>query len=1107
MTRVSVHRRPTAVSATVVPAVVPLLVALWAAAPRAAGAQPETPGRGSGSAIEGTVRDAASGRPLPNAQISVTGTTLGAATNDAGVYRIVNAPVGPGVQVRVRLIGYGAQARTVAVTLGQTARADFELTQSAIQLDQVVVTGTGGAVETKKLGNTIATIDASELRTAPIQNPSELLAARSPGVTVLPSGGTTGAGARIRIRGNASLSQSNNPVIYVDGVRADNGGSAAGAATSTSRLDDLDPSSIERVEILKGAAAATLYGTEASNGVIQIFTKRGTQGPARWSLELNRSQIAYPDRVAANSGFARTQAQADTLGRIFGQSIAPFQPFTYNVTKQLWETGFNNTVNGSVSGGAERVKYFAAGRYEFEDGPYTSAKLGGTMQDVLRRSQGTVSLDVLPTSTVTLGLQSHYTIFHIDGISAQNNIYSPYAQSMYARIDQAYCNDSTGLRRSLTTVASVARCQVTGNPFGNTFGATVRETTQGEIYQDGAHYTGAVTARWAPSATLSLNGTVGIDNTDVRAVSYYPFANNVDLVNTNVPLGSRSVDDLRTQNVTVDAKSNWTRHLGRRFESVLTLGAQGFVTTQRNESNSGRDFPGPGLAVTGAGSIQTAFEQYVRVVNAGYFGQEQLGFDDWVFATVGARYDYNSAFGESAGGVLYPKVSLSVVPFDRPGATKWTTLSSLRLRAALGRSGRQPGAFDKFTTYRAQNASTGSGLVPDNLGNQDLKPEITTEVEGGFDAGLFGDRAQVSATYWSRRLTDALVQKQFPISGGFTARQLTNVGRMDARGLELAVNGYVVNRPGLALDLFANGAYLHQKVVDLGGSPPIKVQASYVRIRGYIREGYAPGALFGAKILAPCASYANPASDAKGGCLQPGQTPFDLNNDRRPDTEQEVRARLATPLPLGNFLLRADDDGNGDFLDHYQGKPMPDWSGQFGGNLRLGRAWTLRNVFEYKAGNFTVTNLTDAFRNASPAIGRNRIEASEVEAALLNPASSAEQRYAAAQRWLDLVALSPYDGVNQNDAGDFVRWREVGLSYQTPRSIARRLGASDLTLSVAARNVALWTRYPGTDPESNYNGTSNSLSSNQTDNNFYESSDTFGLPIPRRLTVSARLAF
>ena len=207
------------------------------------------------------------------------------------------------------------------------------------------------------------------------------------------------------------------------------------------------------------------------------------------------------------------------------------------------------------------------------------------------------------------------------------------------------------------------------------------------------------------------------------------------------------------------------------------------------------------------------------------------------------------------------------------------------------------------------------------------------------------------------------------------------------------------------------------------------------------------------------------------------------------------------------MLLRADDDGNGLFDDHYQGKPFPDWQGAFGGNVRLGKSWRLSNTFEYKAGHFTITDLTDSFRNASPTLGRNRIEAARVEATLLNPASTADQRFAAAQQWLGLVALSPYDGYNQNKPGDFIRWREVSLTYTTPRSLAAKIGASELSLVAAARNLLLWTRYTGTDPEINFNGTSNSLSAGQTDNNFYESSDVFGLPIPRRLTFSARLAF
>ena len=137
------------------------------------------------------------------------------------------------------------------------------------------MTGAGIATEKRKLGNTIATLDASTLDNAPISDFSQMIAGREPGVVAMPSSGATGEGAAIRIRGSSSLSQLNEPIIYVDGIRVDRSAVSLSGTGNPSRLDDIPPESIERVEILKGAAAATLYGTEASNGVIQIFTKRG----------------------------------------------------------------------------------------------------------------------------------------------------------------------------------------------------------------------------------------------------------------------------------------------------------------------------------------------------------------------------------------------------------------------------------------------------------------------------------------------------------------------------------------------------------------------------------------------------------------------------------------------------------------------------------------------------------------------------------------------------------------------------------------------------------------------------------------------------------------
>src|SRR6478672_6145889 len=224
-------------------------------------------------AIEGRVIETENSRPVSGAQITVSGTSIRATTNDGGTFRIAGVPARQ-VELRVRAIGFAPATQTVIVAAAQTVRADFKVVVSALQLDQVVVTGSGQQVEVKKLGNTVAVIQPPQ--STPMNDISSILQAREPGLTAISSAGLTGSGARIRIRGNASLTQSNEPVIFLDGIRINSGGG------QTSRLEDIDPESIERIEVLKGAAAATLYGTEASNGVIQVFTKRGSNSATRW---------------------------------------------------------------------------------------------------------------------------------------------------------------------------------------------------------------------------------------------------------------------------------------------------------------------------------------------------------------------------------------------------------------------------------------------------------------------------------------------------------------------------------------------------------------------------------------------------------------------------------------------------------------------------------------------------------------------------------------------------------------------------------------------------------------------------------------------------------
>ena len=321
--------------------------------------------------ITGTVYDADTGDVLPGAQVVIPSLNLGAVTDLDGVYTIDDVPAGD-YTLEARFIGYASERQNISIANGQTIESDFTMGASAINLDEVVVTGAGGPVEKRKLGNSISSIDVASLQDAPVSNFSEVLQGREPGVVGLPSGGQTGEGTRIRIRGTASLSQSNEPIIYIDGVRANNGGGLTfNGGGSPSRLDDINPDAIERVEILKGAAAATLYGSEASNGVIQIFTKRGSVGAPRFSFQTTQAAINYPKAYDANVGFARTQAQADTMARWLNRpGLAPYQLVSEEFMEDLYETGYGQTYSASVSGGSPGITYFASLRWQDEDGPF-----------------------------------------------------------------------------------------------------------------------------------------------------------------------------------------------------------------------------------------------------------------------------------------------------------------------------------------------------------------------------------------------------------------------------------------------------------------------------------------------------------------------------------------------------------------------------------------------------------------------------------------------------------------------------------------------------------------------------------------------------------------
>jgi TonB-dependent starch-binding outer membrane protein SusC len=1054
-------------------------------------------------AVEGRVVDMENGRPIAGARVRINGTTLGAVTGEAGTFRI-NAVPARQVDVSVRVIGYAPATKSVVVSSGQTAQVDLQLSVSALQLDQVVVTGSGQQVEAKKLGNTVAVIQPTE--NTPVNDISTLLQAKEPGLSTITSAGLTGTGARIRIRGNASLTQSNEPIVFIDGIRVNSGGG------QTSRLEDVDPESIERIEVLKGAAAATLYGTEASNGVIQIFTKHGSNTAPKWHLSLAQDAIQFPDRVAPNAGYAKTQAQADSLSRYWQiDGLKPFQVFEVPLwSRYLTETGRANTVAGQVDGGASLFTYFASGRYQHENGPIGGEQFGPAA-DKLRRIQSTANFSLLPFSSLHLGLHTSYynTTNDIPGGGViGNSIYGTFALASYARPESANCNASSYI--------APADCSGAGNAFGNQAFMTVRESMQQLQEEAVQRYSGVVTATYTPLSELNFDVSGGWDVTNTNSFSFSRFHYDVDGYTQNNVEGSRSVSANQTRVLTLDGKVAWNHDVRPGLSSALVGGLQVFNVRSNSSGGSSTNFPGPGIEVVGAGGQNISVnEGLLTTINGGFFAQEQVGWHNWSFLTVGGRYDYASAFGAEAPGVFYPKASLSVVPSDR---TQWTAplgVNTLRLRFAWGRSGRQPGAFDKFTTFAPLRGELGAGLVPSNLGNPSLKPEVSTEIEGGFEAGLWRDRIGVNATAWNRVVNDLLIARQFPVSGGFRNTQLDNIGQVSAHGYEFGLRAYAINRPNLVVEFNTGASYIKQTLDTLGGAPAIKTQPGYIRHRVYLKEHAPLGSIYAPRLAQACpnggTTPAKNSAKADIVCYGPGTYPISLNGNGRAATRAELLAYLSQPRDLKtgavqNALrpLLADYDGNGDVTQQWLGTIFPDWTGTFGPTVTYHKNWRLQGLFEWRTG-FLVHNLTYAFRNSQHAtIGSNLEPYAEIEAILNNPASTPEQRVDAADTYIrnNRHLLEP--GLEEFEKGDFLRFRELDLTYLAPERLAARLGAKSLAITFGAHNIGLWTPYSGADPEVAYNGRE---AGGGVTGNFNDASDSFGMPIPRRITLLFNLTY
>jgi TonB-linked SusC/RagA family outer membrane protein len=744
--------------------------------------------------ITGTVTGDA-GQALGNAQVNLVGTALGTMTNSDGKYTIVNVPAAA-YRIRAQMIGHRPVENPITVTAGATVTQNFVLKTQVIALDEVVVTGTAGAARQREVGNAVTAVNVAAIPEAPT-NIGSLLQGRAAGMTVTQSSAAAGSGSMIRLRGNVSVAMSNQPLIYVDGVRLRSDGYQRNVPITGSDLrsgndvaspmNDINPNDIERIEIIKGAAAATLYGTEAAAGVIQIFTKSGRAGKPQWTAQIDRGFVHSlpfgPDPSTAPPDDTIPQAYRDSFPSRFnglperGVSRAGGTS-SYLFIDPWLRNGAQNHLSLSVAGGGEALRYFASGAATHDDGVLPNDR------EAKKNVRGNFSFTPIPNL-----LFSWNTAFTQDDISntpAGNNAHGLTLNAF--RRDRNYASDD--------------RPEVIDKLLNQSITSNINHLTTG----------GTIT--WSPSVNFSNRFTIGFDRAEIENRNLRPFGF------ISAPQGILSDRFNTYQNLTFDYAGNYARQLLKPLRATFSWGGQGVTTDSRETSAYGENFPGPGNPVVASAGTTLGFEARQRVVNAGGFGQILFDLRNRYFLTAGLRIDGNSAFGQNLGLQSYPKLSLSWVASDE---SFWpsTLIPEMKFRAAWGQSGRAPGAFDAVRTWENAN-STGWGgqpaFFPLNVGNPDLGPERTSEVELGFDAGGFGDRVTTQFTYYHRDISDALFNARQIPSLGFLNSQLENVGSMQSQGVELTTNVIALRRGAwewsVGGSLYAN----KDKVKSLGGA-------------------------------------------------------------------------------------------------------------------------------------------------------------------------------------------------------------------------------------------------------------------------------------------------
>ena len=1008
---------------------------------------------GAQGTVTGTVTGQA-GTPLQESRVLVVGTSLTTMTGPDGKYTVRGVPAGT-AEVRILRVGYQSQKKAVRIVDGQTATLDFAMVTSVVQLEDVVVTATGEQRRVE-VGNAVSNVAVSKLTESQlVRSLSDVLAARVPGVMVQ-AGTQTGSGQRIRVRGISSMSLSNEPIFIIDGTRmSSNNGSAAfgNGGNNFSRLGDISPEDIDNIEIVKGPSAATLYGTDAANGVILITTKKGRTGSARWTGYAESGVLTDRNRYSPNytlAGMSSTtlkplilSGQGCTLlavslgtcvksdGTKGYDSLRVFSPIRDPGVTPLG-LGYRNAEGVQVSGGTDVIRYFmSAGRDDevgvFKLDPYEKNRFD-SLGIVIRPWQKRPNTRLLN--------------------SFRGNLSAQITQQLDAALSVGYSTvDALTSNESNNTIGIGS--QAFGGPGYRNNGLVSGLTDSLVGYRAGTP--GLV---WAEKLSQNVNRMILSTNLNFRPTSWLQTRANVgtdftDRVDNNLHMNSEGwpisvtyrdgeATNARANitNLSADlgATANYNPSRYTWLNLKTTVGTQYNNFRQDQNLADGTTLP-PGATTATAGSTPFVQEAYTLQKTLGVFFEEGAAIRDRLFLTAAIRSDQNSAFGTNFQRVYYPKASLSWVISDEsffPRSMGFGAISNMRLRIANGASGVQPGPTDARRTFSASSASIKGSDAPietfNAIGNDSLKPERSVEWEGGFDSQWFSNRVQFDVTYYSKLTHDALISAIIaPSLGSGATGQRANLGSVKNAGFEATLGGQLLDTRNIGIDFHVNTSLNANKVVSLGKTPP------QIGVTNWTVPGYPISGIW----TQPITGWNDTNGD---GILTVDEVTI------QSDTLFDNSIDPATGNPKHSVL------GIGTF----RGYAEPRYLTTFTPGIDLfQRRLRIQSLFDWRGGN-TYYNNTERIRCTRPNCnGRFNPAATFQEQAMVVAAIYAPQK--------------TLDGYMQ--PGAFVKWREASATLEVPQQVYARTGARGASLVFSGRNLKLWTHYRGTDPESDFTAT------------------------------------